>query len=124
MERFLSFAGIGIVATAIQYIVLTAGVHFAGADPVWASTGGFIVSATINYLLNRRYTFHSRKPHIEASAKFFTVALVGLLLNGALLAAGTELIGLHYLLAQILTTGLVLIWNYTANTVWTFAEGR
>ncbi len=124
MGRFLSFAGIGAVATGIQYVVLILGVHVAGIEPVLASTIGFIIAAFANYRLNRRYTFRSNKPHIEAFSKFVAVALVGLLLNGVLLAAGTQLMGLNYLLAQILATALVLVWNYSANAVWTFAESR
>lgn len=124
MERFLSFAGIGALATLIQYLILVAGVQLTHAAPVVASTVGFIVAALVNYALNRRYTFGSHKPHAEAVSKFFTVAAIGLALNGILLAAGTQLFGLNYLLAQVLATALVLIWNYSANAAWTFAEGR
>jgi putative flippase GtrA len=28
----------------------------------------------------------------------------------------------HYLLAQILTTALVLVWNFLLNRAWTFAQ--
>lgn len=121
LERFLRFAGIGAVATLIQYLILVAGVQLAHAAPVVASTIGFLVAALANYALNRRYTFASRKPHVEAVTKFFTVAAVGLALNGMLLVAGTQLLGLNYLLAQVLATAVVLVWNYSANAAWTFA---
>lgn len=124
MERFLSFAGIGAVATSIHCLILVAGVQLATLDPVLASTVGFVTAALANYLLNRRYTFHSKKPHPEAITKFFSVALVGLVLNGMLLAAGTELLGLNYLFSQVIASAVVLVWNYFANATWTFAEGR
>jgi putative flippase GtrA len=121
VERFLCFAGIGVVATSIQYLILVAGVHLAHAAPVVASSIGFFIAALVNYALNRRYTFGSRKPHVEAVTKFATVAAIGLALNGMLLAAGTQILGLNYLLAQVLATLAVLIWNYSANASWTFA---
>jgi putative flippase GtrA len=121
VERFLCFAGIGAVATAIQYLILVAGVQLAHAAPVVASSIGFFIAALMNYALNRRYTFGSRKPHVEAVTKFAAVAALGLALNGMLLAAGTHILGLNYLLAQVLATLAVLIWNYSANAAWTFA---
>jgi putative flippase GtrA len=110
-----------VVATSIQYLILVAGVQLAHAAPVLASSIGFITAALANYALNRRYTFRSGKPHVEAMTKFATVAAIGLALNGMLLAAGTQLFGLKYLVAQVLATLAVLIWNYSANAVWTFA---
>lgn len=124
MQRFLSFASIGVVATCIHYLILVVGVQLIRLDPVLASTVGFVTAALVNYLLNRRYTFRSRKSHVEAITKFFSVALVGLMLNGTLLAAGTELLRLNYLLSQMIASVLVLIWNYSANATWTFAEER
>lgn len=124
MERFLSFAGIGAVATAIHYVILVVAVQLAHIEPVLASTLGFSIAALVNYSLNRRYTFRSKKAHADAMPKFFAVALIGLALNAVLLAAGTELLGLNYLLAQILVTAVVLFWNYSVNAVWTFAEQR
>jgi len=35
-----------------------------------------------------------------------------------------ELLGLHYLLAQVLTTALLLLWHYAGNALWTFRRGR
>jgi putative flippase GtrA len=122
VERFLCFAGIGVVATAIQYLILVAGVQLAHAPPVVASSIGFFAAALANYALNRRYTFGSRKPHVEAVTKFAAVAAIGLALNAMLLAAGTQRLGLNYLLAQVLATLAVLVWNYSANAAWTFAE--
>lgn len=121
MLRFLSFLGVGVIATSVQYLVLIASVQGLHADPVVASTVGFVIAATVNYILNRRYTFGSSKPHLEAAPKFFIVAAVGLWLNGALLAAGMAIVGLHYIAAQVIATGCVLLWNYSINAVWTFA---
>jgi len=121
IDRFMSFATIGVFATAIHYLILVAAVHIANADPLVASSVGFLISATLNYALNRRYTFGSRKPHSEAVTKFFAVATIGLALNGILLSAGLRA-ELNYVFAQVLATILVLLWNYFANAVWTFAR--
>jgi putative flippase GtrA len=46
---------------------------------------------------------------------------IGMLTNAAIMAACVELLGLHYLLAQLLAIAVVLSWSYTANRLWTFA---
>jgi putative flippase GtrA len=53
-------------------------------------------------------------------AKFMTVALIGLLVNAAIMAVTVDLYRLHYLVSQILATALVLVWNFAANHRWTF----
>jgi putative flippase GtrA len=73
-------------------------------------------------VLNYHYTFTSNKRHRETMTKFLIVALVGMLFNGLIMSVCTEALQLHYLLAQLAATGLVLLWNFTANRFWTFRE--
>ena len=97
-------------------------VQMAGVTPVLASAGGFVLGALVNYFLNYRYTFRSNNRHHEAIIKFFTIALVGLVLNTLIISLAIDILSLHYLLAQVIATGLVLIWNFTGNRCWTFRE--
>ena len=119
-SQFLRFATVGGIATAIHYLILVALVQGVNMNAVWASTIGFIISAVCNYLLNYRFTFRSNVEHRRAVIKFFVVAGVGLMLNSLTMLITTEYMGLHYLLAQVLATGLVLLWNFTGNRLWTF----
>ena len=64
--------------------------------------------------------FRSQRAHREALPRFFAVAGVGLLLNGLLMRLLTHALGLHYLLAQVFTTALLLLWHFAANAAWTF----
>ena len=122
LTQFIRFTGVGAIGTLVHYGILILLVHSMSLDAVLASTAGFLAGAITNYLLNYRYTFASNKPHREAMVKFFAVALVGMLFNAMVMSLCTNLFHLHYLLAQILATGLVLLWNFTANHRWTFRE--
>ena len=121
--QFLRFATVGGIATLIQYLILIALVQGVNMHAVWASSIGFVVSAICNYLLNYRFTFRSNARHRQAMVKFFLVAGVGLVLNGLIMLVATEYLHVYYLLAQILATGLVLLWNFTGNRLWTFKPG-
>jgi putative flippase GtrA len=118
LGRLLRFGLVGGVATGIQYLILIVLVH-EGVWPAVASAIGFVVSAFGNYLLNYHFTFRSRESHGPAATKFLMLASVGLVINFVLMHV---LIGAgwYYLLAQVLTTAVVFMWNFVGNSVWTF----
>jgi len=122
-SQFVRFAGVGAVGTAAHYAVLVALVEVAAIDEVVASTAGAAIGAAVNYVLNRRFTFESRAAHGPALVRFFTVAGAGLGLNWMLMRVLTSALAVHYLVAQVLSTATVLAWNFTANRLWTFADG-
>ena len=64
------------------------------------------------------------KQHREAVIKFLVVAGVGFVLNGLAMALLTGPVALHYLLAQVVTTAIVMIWTFTGNRAWTFGARR
>jgi putative flippase GtrA len=89
---------------------------------VVASSFGFIVGAVINYILNYQFTFQSDKRHSEAITKFFIVATIGAGINGFIMYIGVENTNINYMLVQIFATGIVLLWNFIVNKLWTFAH--
>ncbi len=120
VKQFASFMAVGAVGTAAHYSALIALVQIAGVNPVPASGVGFIVGALVNYALNYRLTFRSTKQHRESMPKFFIVAALGLVLNTALMVLLIESLKLYYLVGQVIATAIVLLWNFTANRLWTF----
>jgi putative flippase GtrA len=120
--QFTMFSAVGGVAAIGHYGTLIALSELAGASPVPASLAGFVVGGIISYLLNYRFTFRSTKQHREALAKFLVVAAMGFVLNGATMWLLTDRANLHYLPAQLIATGLVLIWTFSCNRIWTFRE--
>lgn len=119
-HKLLAFAAVGAVGTAAHYALLVTLVSGFGAAPVLGSMAGFCLGALVNYTLNRKHVFKSERAHREALPRFMLVALSGLLWNTLLMTALTRYTPLHYLLAQMLTTGLLLLWHFGANAVWTF----
>jgi putative flippase GtrA len=120
LVQFRKFVLVGGVATATQYAVLVGMVRILGANPVFASSCGYVISALLNYYLNHRLTFRSAQSHRRALPRFAVIAAVGLLINSTLVWALSERGRLPYLAAQIIATAVVLVWNFTANRKWTF----
>ena len=122
IAQFLMFAGIGAIGTIGHYTTLIVLVQFWMVDPVVASSFGFIVGAVINYILNYEFTFQSKKRHREALTKFLIVATIGAGINGFIMYVGVENTNINYMLVQIFATGIVLLWNFIVNKLWTFAH--
>ncbi len=117
--QFLRYAGAGAVGTLAQYALLVLLVQTRTAGAVTASTAGAILGALVNYVLNHRFTFASGRSHAQALPRFATVAVAGIALN-ALVVALLVHADVHYLVAQVVATGVVLVAGYLANRAWTF----
>jgi len=120
--KFVRFASVGAVATGIQYAILILLVELGLAKATFASGIGFAVSAIANYLMNYYFTFHSRRAHVDAGTRFVLVASGGLILNTIIMAIGTTFLGVHYFVIQVIATSFVLIWNFSANYLWSFRD--
>jgi putative flippase GtrA len=118
--QFIKYASSGAVGTAVHYLLLAALVEGVGVGAVAASSCGAIAGALVNYGLNYRYTFRSTRPHRESLVKFAVVSVAGIAINALVVAVGTTTFGWHYLLAQVVATGVVLGSAFAVNRAWTF----
>jgi putative flippase GtrA len=119
-RQFIAFVGVGGTATALQYLMLILLVEFGRWDPVWASATGYGCSAALNYYLNHRLTFKSSVAHRVALPRFCLTVTGGLLLNTLFMHLLVQYIELNYVLAQVISTGLVLIYNFFFSRVWVY----
>ena len=122
LRKFLAFGTVGIIGTTAHYLTLILLVEALGADPVPATTLGFVVGALINYLLNHHYTFKSSKAHMDAGPKFFLIAVATGLVNSLMVHAGVHHLDQGYLPVQVITTLIVFSANFALNSIWTFRE--
>jgi len=113
VRQLVRFAIAGAIATAAHYTVLISLVEIGHVPPVIATTLGYCVGIVVSYVLNRRYTFETKAPVASSFLKFGALYGVGMFLNGAIVATLIAW-GAPYMLAQVVATGLVLIWNYLA----------
>jgi putative flippase GtrA len=83
---------------------------------LWATGSAFLIAISLNYLLSRRYVFlGSERSTSQAYGMFVAVALVGMILVVGGMYGLVHWVGLHYLLARILTAVLSGFWNYLMN---------
>lgn len=112
-NQFLRFAAVGAVATAVHYAVMLSLVELGGMHPVTATFVGFCCGAVVSYTLNRRFTFETRPSYGRGFAKFFFMVGIGAFINAGIVWVLTHN-GFHYMVAQVIATGLVMIWNFAS----------
>jgi len=120
--QFVRFSLVGLCGAVAHYSTLIGAVELAGASAVAGSMLGALAGATVNYTLSRLFVFEAQRGHGGAIPRFLATAAVSAALNGILMAILVNLIGLPYLPAQVLVTGMLVTVNYLASRHWTFRD--
>ncbi len=121
-RRMPSYALVGGLATAVHYLVLVSLVELAGVSAGLAAATGATCGALAAYAGNRRFTFASDAAARPGAAPLPCRRGAGVATSAALVFAGTEWLGLHYLLPQAVgDRAHPCFAGFTLNRRWTFA---
>lgn len=124
VRQFVKFGIVGATNTAWDfgvYYLLTRGVFGFTLHFLTANIIAFSISVVNSYILNRAWTFRSTDGrHHVLFVKFLTVNLVTLGLYEVLLYLLINRAHLFDLLAKLISIGVVMVWNFAANKMWTF----
>ena len=84
------------------------GIHYLIASGI-----GFMLSVVLNYLMCVRWVFpNTQGKGNKAKMLFLVTSLIGLALNQLFMWAFVDGLGIYYLLAKVITTILIMVWNY------------
>ncbi len=123
-RQISTFFGVGLVSIVADYGTLMLLREVFEINPVYGALAGYMVGGLVNYLLNRMHTFTTERDHIDAGLRFIGVMAVGFSLTGLFMWMFAEKLEIPYLIARVLTTGIVFCWNFGAHKLWTFGERR
>ena len=120
LRSVTAYVGAGAIATACHYAITVAAVEKLDTNPLHATMAGFAIGAIVKYFLNYFVAFRSTERHSSALVKFAMSLALLFALNALSFALLHEYFGLHYLLAQVLTTGLLIPSGYLVSRLWVF----
>jgi len=120
MKRFFLYCVGGTVAVMVHYAVLYALVEWYATAELHASMLGFLAALPVNYTFQAILVFKNVEDYRSSFIKYFLVTAATFCLNACLFYVFATVLGIHYLLAQALTIGLLLLVNFSANSAWTF----
>jgi dolichol-phosphate mannosyltransferase len=108
----------GYVVNLVVFAVLTGAADF---HHIAAAVCSFCVAVTNNFVWNREWTFRARDGHAGfQAARFFTVSVIGLGFNLALLELLVSGLDVAELPAQAAAVALSMPVNFVGNKLWTF----
>ncbi len=119
----------GGIATLVDVSVVFIAVEFLGFRDIFGDTLGVLLGAVLgfsfavsqSFILHHFWTFQvESKKYKPLFLKFLLVSLVGLFFTICWMFLFVDIFNIHYLIAKILTSSIVLVWNFLANKYWTF----
>lgn len=121
-KRFLKYSSVVLSGTIIDFSVLLLLVEFFSLNVLVANSVSFLLAVINNYILNRIWTFEDKNKKIaQQFSKFVCVSVVGFAINFFLMATLLRF-GIWYVIAKTAVIVVVLIWNFSMNSFWTFKK--
>lgn len=112
----------GGLAAAVHYAILIGLVNIYAVNPFIATFIGLTIATFINYPLQYYWTFKNFVPHYIAFPKYIMVTSIAYSVNLFCFWVLHELIGIHYIIAQMIATGIALAINFVVNSRFTFSH--
>lgn len=113
VKKFASYlvvGGIAFIIDASITLMLAKYIHYVAANTV-----GFIFANLANFLLAHKWVFHGKLEPNELGRAYMAtlvVSIIGLLLSNLCMIMFVDIAGWHLLPAKILSTIIVLVWNF------------
>lgn len=86
-----------------------------------ANAIGFTAAVVSNYFIHRNWTFKDNKAKAGLQfTAFFTVSVIGLLLNSGIIFLLNNLLFLNFYLSKAAAIFIVFFWNFSANYFFVF----
>lgn len=114
IKQVLRFGIVGGLAFLIDFITLYICTDFLGIYYLISSFISFSVSTIFNYIASVNWVFNVNEKNSKSkNFVFFVVfSIIGLIINQIIMWFSVEIIGLYYLLAKIISTVIVMIFNF------------
>ena len=121
-RQFLGFLLAGTCATIVHYSVLIFCVELILIGPVTASSLGVIAGATTGFYINRNFVFKNNASIQIAFIKYLIMAGFSALINIIIVWFSIYILHFYYLIAQIIATISMILYNFTCCRRWIFKE--
>ncbi len=125
LVRFLKFIGVGLSGVVVNEGILWIVTEFGGLQYYYSSLIAIEASIISNFILNDRFTFADRRTGKTRSffarfGKFNLTCATGAAIQYGLLLLFTSIVGLPYLVSNIIGIVVAFAWNYIFSLVWTW----
>lgn len=119
--KFFKFGLVGFTGLVIDFAITWICKEKLGLNKYVANGFGFLFGVTNNYFLNKYFTFDNHNPEIGLQfLSFLIIAVIGFSINTGFLYSLQKKTKINFYVCKIIVTAIVFIWNFGANTFYTF----
>lgn len=113
LAEIFRFAFTGGVCFVVEFVALTLLVELLHAPVLVATPIAFLISVAVNYVMCVKWVFTGAQDGgLGVKATFLITSGMGLGLNQLFMWLLNTVLGVHYMIAKVISTLLVMIWNY------------
>jgi putative flippase GtrA len=120
LPELFRFGVVGLSSVGI-YFVLLWGFESLAPLPLWMdATLAYGIGIIFNYLVQRSFTFRSKRQHQHAGPRYLMVQLGGMGINTGVLWLGVTLARWPFLPVQLSAIVFTAVWSYFGQKFWAF----
>lgn len=113
LAEVFRFAFTGGVCFVVEFVALTLLVELLHVPVLVATAIAFLISVAVNYVMCIKWVFTGAKDGgAGVKATFLITSGMGFALNELFMWVLNIVLGIHYMIAKVISTLLVMIWNY------------
>lgn len=118
IDQLFKFGIVGVIAFIIDYSLLYILTEYFNVFYLFSSIVSFIVSLLFNYIASIKWVFDvNKKQGLKEISTFVILSVIGLGINQLGLYLMVEKIAIHYMISKIVTTIIVMIWNFITRKI-------
>lgn len=117
--QFFRYLFVGGFAFLVDFFLLYFFSEFCGIYYLISAVLSFIISLIVNYVLSTHWVFNKNQIENKAAefGVFALIGVVGLGFTEIFLYLFTDVFGMYYMFSKIITTAIVMFWNFIARRV-------
>ena len=124
LPEVFRFALVGILSSGLYFIIISVLLMWTGLALEFTAAIAYALSMVVNYLLQRSYTFRSKRGHVKATGAYLFTHAVGLGINSGTLNILVTQFDWNIVVGLCTAIGLVACWTYLAMKFWVFGDLR
>jgi putative flippase GtrA len=120
LAQFYKFCALGAFSffmdAVLLYVLTESGVHYLVSSAI-----SFVIVVVAQFFVSKKFIFTvCRLPLRAELASYFGISLVGLGITEVCMYFFTGVTEVYYLFSKVLTTAIVLAWNFSVRKFWLY----
>ena len=117
--QFFRYLFVGGLSFLVDFFLLYFFSDICGVYYLISAALSFIISLIVNYSLSTLWVFNSNQINnkLMEFVVFSLIGVIGLIFTEIILYLCTDIFGIYYLISKIISTIIVMFWNFLARRV-------